>query len=126
MNYCTLTINDTKIGLKFGMASLRYLQDKLVEGKTHRGEDINEIGIAHILYSGYFNNCLHKDVEPEYSFEVFIDFIEGNLLNTEIMAEVGKVLQVWTENKLIQQATQAEAKKKTTPLKKSKPMPSGK
>lgn len=126
MNYCTLTIDNTKIGLKFGMASLRYLQDKLVDGKTHRGEEINEIGIAHILYSGYFNNCLHKDVEPEYSFEVFADYIESNLLNAEIMAEVGKVLEVWSQNRLIQVATETEAKKKTTPSKKSKPMPSGK
>ena len=56
MNYTTITINDTKLGLKFGMASFRYLSDKFVEGKAYSNNELNEIGIAHILYSGYYNN----------------------------------------------------------------------
>jgi hypothetical protein len=126
MNYCTLTLNDTKIGLKFGMASYRYLSTKLVEGKTHQGADINEIGIAHILYSGYFNNCLIKDVEPDYSFEVFAEWLEQNLTNDEAMNQVKAILELWTNNQFVQKALEPEAKKKTTPLKKSKPSPSGK
>ena len=34
MNYTTITINDQKVGLKFGMASFRYVADKLKDGIT--------------------------------------------------------------------------------------------
>jgi hypothetical protein len=120
MNYITITINDQKIGLKFGMASFRYLQDKLVEGKSFQGGDLNEIGLAHIIYSGYFNNCLVKDVEPSLKFEEFVDWIEGNLLNEDVMAQIKSVIDVWTNNQYIQQANNLaeEPKKKTSRLKK--------
>jgi hypothetical protein len=118
MNYCTITINGTKTGIKFGMASFRYLGDgKLVEGKTHKGEELNEIGIAHILYSGYWNNCIVKDVEPELTFSD----IEANLRNDEALAEIKNSLEVWTKNEFIKQVNEPETKKKTSPLKKSKP-----
>ena len=116
MNYTTITINDQKVGLKFGMASFRYLQDKLVEGKSYIGENINEIGLAHILYSGYFNNCLIKDVETSITFEDFIDWIEANLVNDEVMMQIKSVIEIWTNNQFIQTALQVvdQPKKKTS------------
>jgi hypothetical protein len=125
MNYCTLTINGTKTGIKFGMASFRYLGDgKLVEGKTHKGDELNEIGIAHILYSGYWNNCIVKDAEPELTFSDFVDYIESNLRNEEAMVEIRNALEIWTKNEFIKQVNEPETKKKTTPSKKLKPTPS--
>jgi hypothetical protein len=126
MNYCTLTINGTKTGIKFGMASYRFLQGKLIEGITHQGEELNEIGIAYILYSGYWNNCIIKDVEPELTFADFVEFIEGNLKNQEALAEIRNALELWTKNEFIKQAETGEAKKKTSPSKKSKHSPLGK
>jgi hypothetical protein len=116
MNYTTITINDQKVGLKFGMASFRYLQDKLVEGKSYQGGDLNEIGIAHIIYSGYFNNCLVKDVEPSLKFEEFVDWIEFNLTNEDIMTQIKSVIEIWTNNQYIQGAVSEnnQAKKKTS------------
>jgi hypothetical protein len=116
MNYTTITINDQKVGLKFGMASFRYLQDKLVEGKSYVGEDINEIGLGHILYSGYFNNCLIKDVEPTITFGEFVDWIESNLVNEEVMMQIKSVIEIWTNNQFIQTALQVadQPKKKSS------------
>ena len=116
MNYTTITINDQKVGLKFGMASFRYLQDKLVEGKSYQGADINEIGLAHIIYSGYFNNCLIKDVEPTITFEDFVDWIETNLLNDAVMNQIKSVIEIWTNNQFIQTALEVidQPKKKTS------------
>jgi len=34
--------------------------DKFIEGKAYSNNELNEIGIAHILYSGYYNNLLDK------------------------------------------------------------------
>jgi hypothetical protein len=122
MNYCTITINDQKVGLKFGMASFRYLSDgKLVEGKSFVNNELNEVGIAHILYSGYFNNCLVKDVEPSLTFEDFVDFIERTLMNKESIEPITNAIKVWADNDLIKQTqVENEPKKKTSRGSKSK------
>lgn len=115
MNYCTINFNDNKLGLKFGMASFRYLEGKFVEGKAFKGNELNEIGIAHILYSGYYNNCLVKEIEPSYEFADFVDYIEMNLKNDEAMLEVKNAIDIWSQSDFIKQTQQVEeAKKKTS------------
>jgi hypothetical protein len=117
MNYTTITINDTKIGLKFGMASFRYLQSRFIEGIAFNDDGLNEIGISHIIYSGYFNNCLIKDVDPSLSFGEIVDWIESNLKNEEALEEVKKVVNLWSESDFIkktQTETQEQPKKKTS------------
>ena len=122
MNYCTITINDQKVGLKFGMASFRYLSDgKLVEGKSFVNNELNEVGIAHILYSGYFNNCLVKDVEPSLTFEDFVEHIEKILISKGDLQEITNAIKVWSTNELIKQTQVSdEPKKKTSRGKTSK------
>lgn len=120
MNYTQIEINNTKIGLKFGMASFRYLQGKFIEGVSFDGNDLNEIGIAHILYSGYYNNCLIKEIIPTIPFEDFVDFIESNLKNEIVLQQIKDTIKIWSENDFIKstQVNKEEAKKKTTRLKK--------
>ena len=116
MNYTSITINDQKVGLKFGMASFRYLQSKYERGVAFVSDDINEIGIAHIIYSGYYNNCLVKDVDPELTFEQLVEYIEQNLLNNDFIEEVKRIIELWSNNEFIKKAveeTQQVAKKKT-------------
>jgi hypothetical protein len=115
MNYTTITINDQKVGLKFGMASFRYLSEKFVEGISFQNGELTEIGIAHLIYSGYYNNCLIKDVVPQYKFEFFSDFVESNLKNDSFLVEMKEVLRIWGENEFIKQAAtsnEEEPKKK--------------
>lgn len=115
MNYTTLTINDEKIGLKFGMASFRYLSEgKFVEGKSFQNNVITEIGIAHIIYSGYMNNCLVKEQEEQYSFEFFVDFIEFNLKNEKVINEIKNIIDVWSKSDFIKQKSDETTKKKST------------
>ena len=112
MNYTTITINDQKVGLKFGMASFRYLSEKFVEGISFNNGELTEIGIAHLIYSGYYNNCLVKDVVPEHKFEYFSDYVEANLKNDGFIKEMHEVLKVWGENEFIKQATTTEEEPK--------------
>ena len=115
MNYTTITINGEKVGLKFGMASFRYLSEgKFVEGKAFSNNQLTEIGIAHILYSGYQNNCLVKDIDEKYSFEDFVDFIELNITNENFMNEMKSVIDVWSKSDFIQGNQPVETKKKNT------------
>ena len=119
MNYTTITINGTKIGLKFGMASFRYLQGKFIEGRAFENNELNEIGVGHIIYSGYYNNCLIKDVEIDLSFEYFVDWVESNLKNEDSLNQIKNVINVWTESDFIKQTQKDDkAKKKISRLKK--------
>ena len=116
MNYTTITINDQKVGLKFGMASFRYLSDKFIEGISFNNGEITEIGIAHLLYSGYINSCLVKGELPENRFEEFVDFIETNIKNESFLNEIKNVLKVWGESDMIKKTVQSndEPKKKNS------------
>lgn len=117
MNYTTLTINGEKVGLKFGMASFRYLSEgKFVEGKAFADNQLTEIGIAHILYSGYYNNCLVKEAEINYSFEDFVDFIEMNFSNEKVQDEIKNVLEIWAKSEFLKpkEEVSTESKKKNT------------
>jgi hypothetical protein len=115
MNYITIDIEGKKIGLKFGMASFRYLQNRFKDEVSFNGSTLTEIGFAQILYSGYYNNCIIKDVVPEYNFEFFVDFIENNLKNDEIIAQINSVIELWSQNDFVKNAANnqnQEAKKK--------------
>jgi hypothetical protein len=120
MNYTTITINDQKVGLKFGMASFRYLSDKFIDGISFDNGELNEIGIAHLIYSGYYNNCLVKGVLPEMTFEKFVDYIEANIMKNEFLEELKNIISVWGESDMVKSnipvSEQAEdkAKKKTS------------
>jgi len=119
MNYTTITINDTKIGLKFGMASFRYIQGKFIEGRAFENNELNEIGVANIIYSGYYNNCIVKDMELDLSFEFFVDWVESNLKNDDALNQIKNVISVWAESDFIKQTQQDDkSKKKTSRLKK--------
>jgi hypothetical protein len=120
MNYTTITINDQKVGLKFGMASFRYLSDKFKDGISFENGELNEIGIAHLVYSGYYNNCLVKGVLPEMTLENLVDYIEVNILKSEFLEELKKVISVWGESDMIKSSVASaqeiddKAKKKTS------------
>jgi len=117
MNYTTIDIEGNTIGLKFGMASFRYLQGRLKSGISYNGNELTEIGFAQILYSGYYNNCIVKDIVPEYKFEYFVDFVEKNLNNPIILEKIKNVIELWTNNDILKSAESKvndESKKKTT------------
>lgn len=101
MNYTTIEIEGKIIGLKFGMASFRYLQNKFIDGVSFSGNTLTEIGFSQIIYSGYYNNCIIKDITPEYSFEFFVDYIENNLQNEFVIKEINKVIELWGKNEFI-------------------------
>jgi hypothetical protein len=101
MNYTTITINDQKVGLKFGMASFRYLSDKFKDGISFENGELNEIGVAHLVYSGYYNNCLVKGVLPEMTFENLVDYIETNIMKPEFLEQLKEIIKVWGESDMI-------------------------
>jgi hypothetical protein len=120
MNYTTITINDQKVGIKFGMASFRYLSDKFKDGISFENGELTEIGVAHLVYSGYYNNCLVKGVLPEITFENLVDYVEANIMKSEFLEELKNIIKVWGESEMIKsniaetQEVDNKAKKKTS------------
>jgi hypothetical protein len=120
MNYTSITINDQKVGLKFGMASFRYLSDKFKDGISFENGELNEIGVAHLVYSGYYNNCLVKGVLPEMTFENLVDYVETNIMKNEFLEELKGIIKVWGESDMIKSNVAAaeevddKAKKKSS------------
>lgn len=114
MNYTTITINEQTIGLKFGMASFRYLQDKFQNDKNLDSSILNEITISHIIYSGYFNNCIVKEVDPKYKFADIVDWVEQTLLKNQEDSEIAKAINVWSGSDFIKQGTDDQTKKKNS------------
>ncbi len=116
MNTATITMNGHTISLRYGMASFRYLTERFVDGISFDNGSLNEIGLSHILYSGYINHCLVKDIKKEFTFEFFVDYVEAHLKDEAFMAEVMEALKVWTDSDFIKQTQEAqpdEPKKKT-------------
>jgi hypothetical protein len=101
MNYSYITINGERIALKYGMASFRYLADKFVDGISFDGDSLNEIGVSHLIYSGYHNWCLVKIEKPKYTFEDIVDYVEANLTDEKFLEEVKEVVNVWSESQFI-------------------------
>ena len=101
MNYTTITINDQKVGLKFGMYSFRYLSDKFKDGISFENGELNEIGVSHLVYSGYYNNCLVKGVLPEMTFENLVDYVEVNIMKAEFLEELKNIIKVWGESDMV-------------------------
>jgi hypothetical protein len=119
MNYTTITINDQKVGLKFGMASFRYLSDKFKDGISFENGELNEIGVSHLVYSGYYNNCLVKGVLPEMTFENLVDYVEVNIMKSEFLEELKNIIKVWGESDMIKSNVAATEEVEETTKKKS-------
>lgn len=108
MNYTSIVINGQKVGIKFGMASFRYLSEKFVDGKAYHNNELTEIGISYIVYSGYYNNCIVKEEEPTLSFSDFVDWVEVSLLDSEKSKEVMEVISLWGSNDFIRKKEEKE------------------
>jgi hypothetical protein len=114
MNYTKLKLNDQEIGLKFGMYSARYLSDKLTNGYCFNGDEITEIGIAHVIYGGYLNNCAIKDIQADITFEDIVDHVESSITDASKVDALTSVIKVWSESQLIKAATEDTKKNKSS------------
>jgi hypothetical protein len=111
MNYAQITINEQKVGLKFGMTATRMFFEKMEHKVLMMGQTLNELGITYLLWYGYLNNCEVKQVDPTLTFEDFYDLVDSSQDGNE---EISKALDVWAETQPVKKAVEAvEAKKKS-------------
>lgn len=108
----TLKLENQEIGLKFGMYSARYLSTKLSNGYCFDGENLTEIGIAHVVYSGYLNYCAVKDEPSKVTFEQIVDYVESSISDASKVDALTSVVKVWSESQVIKSAQEETKKKK--------------
>lgn len=118
MNYTSIIINGQKVGIKFGMASFRYLSDKFSAGKAYHNNELTEIGIAYIVYSGYYNNCIVKEEEPVLSFSDIVDWVESSLLNGKKSDAIIEVVNLWASNDFVRKKVEEPSENKSEEPKK--------
>lgn len=118
--YTEIEVSGIKAGLKFGMYSTRLFAEKSAKIELYAGDQLNEMGIAVILHTGYLNNCVVKEVEPQLTFESFVDYVESAITDKSVESEVRRVIDVWLNSRVVKQVIDTESKKKDTTGKKSK------
>lgn len=116
MNYTTIEINGQKVGIKFGMASFRYLSEKFSNGNAYHNNELTEVGISYIVYSGYYNNCIVKEEEASLSFSDIVDWVEESIIDVKKSSEISRVINLWAANdflrKEVKDQVDEEPKKK--------------
>lgn len=93
--FYSIKIDGEMVGLTFGMPANRWLYEKFHEcPDLISGTDINDVGVAWLIYYGYKNNCLITDKTPIISFGKVMEEVMELELTDEgkaILQEVGKV-----------------------------------
>jgi len=116
--YCSVTINGKDVGLKFGMPANRMFFEKMaLKPEILSGDTVNEVGICHLIYAGYVNNCLVKDIEPELTFGFFMEWVEEALVDEGVKGKLQEVSNCYSESKFTQKCIE-EINNKTEDLKK--------
>ena len=71
----------------------------------------NDLGITKIIYSGYQNHCINKDIQAELSFEDFSRVIDESAVTPEGMEEIKACIKAWSESADIQKLVKDQEKK---------------
>ena len=64
-----ISINENKVGLKYGVWSFKYIFPSLESNKVFETNVFNEITAANIVYYGHLHYCIINRLIPQYSFE---------------------------------------------------------
>ncbi len=102
--FTEIEISDKKIGIKFGLPAIRQIAEKMAKYNLITGDSYNELGIAHIIYAGYCNNCMVKDEVPSIPFSHFYDFVEQAILDKELKEKIVPVVRIFEESRFLKQA----------------------
>lgn len=74
-NYSNYVIKDKTVGVHFGLPAVRRINEVTFSITDENGY-YNNLGVAHIVYAGYLNWCMVKEMVPLLAFEDFYTEIE--------------------------------------------------
>lgn len=104
--YTTVEIDGIQVGIKFGMPCITEMIEKNIPDLTDPVANI--FYTADLLYAGYRNNCMVKREEPQLDYQPFYDLVENSFYDEEQLLKLSKVVQVFTESKVVQAGKKAQ------------------
>jgi hypothetical protein len=98
--YCQIVVNGETIGLRFGMLANRMMAERFLTDSTimNNGQ-LNEVGIAYLIYAGYCNWCAVKDEQPKYKVGYFIEYVEECEVDETKLQEFQNIGDVYSKSK---------------------------
>lgn len=109
-NYTTIEINGRAVGLKFGLPAVRQIFEKTLKQKLEE-EDGNygPYGMAQVLFAGYENNCLVKEIQGDLTFEDFSDFVDQQYVDKSL-AKIIDAISVFTNSTIVKGMVESQKK----------------
>lgn len=96
---CKIKIDERLVDLRFGLPANRLFFEALAETPDVLvGDQLNEIGIAALLYAGYRNACLISDDEAVITRGRFIEYVEDAQLTEDGKAEMQNAIQCYNDS----------------------------
>lgn len=114
MSYTTIEVKGKTVGLKFG-----YLSYKLIMTDKNRSlmftddGSPNDLGVSKILYTGYQNNCINKNVEAEIGFDDFSREVDKLAVSEDGVKKLTEIIKVWSDSADIQALIKDTGEKKS-------------
>lgn len=114
MSYKKVTVNGQEIGLKFGYASYKIIMTSKNRSLLFdENGNPTDLGVSKIIYSGYQNNCLNKDVDVDIPFDDFSKWVDGLASNEEGAELLKEIITLWSNSSDIRDLVKVEAEKKS-------------
>lgn len=105
-----LTVGGQDVVLKFGLPAIRRIMEKMLQyqltdiDEETKGETYNDLGLSHVLYAGYLNGCMMRDVPTDIPFEAFYTLLEDCAEDKGKAAEVTAAIACFEESKIVKQS----------------------
>lgn len=100
-NYTNFTVKGQTVGLKFGLPAVRLITEQTERlGLGDKDGNYDERGLAYVLYAGYCNNNLIKELPNVLTAEDFIDEVEDAYVKRD-MTLVYEAIEVWQTSTVV-------------------------
>lgn len=94
----TFKAGDEEIQLRFGMPANRLLVQRWATIPNF-SNNLNEAEIAWLLYAGYVNACMARNIEAIKQFEFFYETVESMALSSEGVATLNDIATCYANSR---------------------------
>lgn len=102
----TITLNGQAVRLKFGLPAVRRIMEKMVQYKLADDGIYSDLGLSHVLYAGYMNDCIMRDDAPAIAFEVFYDHVENLRDDEAAKIQVQEAVKAFEASRFVKAAAE--------------------
>ncbi len=114
-----ISINGQTVRLKFGLPAVRRIFQKMEELPEDftTGNHYSDIGLSHILFSGYQNACLMEDARPALAYKDFYELVEDARFDAVLQDSIVAAIRIFEESRFVKRMSEpTEEEEKKSPL----------